>query len=47
MDENELAMKIFDEDDDEYHLVDKLVEFWETDNIGPVISVVLKFNRCY
>ena len=47
VDEEELAMKIFDGDDDEYHLGHKLIEFWETGNIGPVISIILKFNRHY
>lgn len=42
---NEEGMKGFHDDDDEYHLAERLVEFWETADVGAVINVILKFNR--
>jgi len=42
---NEVGMKRIDEDDDEYHLGEILIEFWETFDIDRIITVLLKFGR--
>ena len=39
------GMQDFYDDDDEYHLPERLVEFWDTSDINLMANVVLKFNR--
>ena len=41
----EYGMEDFYDDDDEYHLAERLVEFWDTSDINLIAKVVLKFNR--